>query len=88
MVATPLEFSPRIKLVVKYVSHIMESLELILWEQVKPIVAGSLEAGREGDEGYHERIPPFCPGTDEDVGECQRFQNSGRMLASQTFSGS
>ena len=47
MVATPLEFSPRIKLVIKYVSHIMEALEQILQEQVKPMVAGSLEAGRE-----------------------------------------
>ena len=47
MGSTPLEFSPRIKLVVKYVSHIMEVLERILWEQVKPMVAGSLEAGRE-----------------------------------------
>jgi len=47
MVATPLEFSLRIKLVVKYVSHIMEALERILREQVKPMVAGSLEPGRE-----------------------------------------
>ena len=47
MVATPLEFSLRIKLVVKYVSHIMEALERILREQLKPMVASSLEARRE-----------------------------------------
>ena len=47
MATTPLEFSPRIKLVVKYVSHIMEAMERILREQVKPMVVGSLEVGRE-----------------------------------------
>jgi len=47
MVATPLEFSLRIKLVVKYVGHIMEALERILREQLKPMVASSLEARRE-----------------------------------------
>ena len=47
MATTPLEFTPRIKLVVKYVSHIMEAMQRILREQVKPMVVGSLEVGME-----------------------------------------
>jgi len=47
VVAVPLEFPPRSKLVIECVGYLMKVSELVPQERVKPVVGDSLEAGRE-----------------------------------------
>ena len=47
VIDVPLNFPPRSKLIVECVSYLMEVLERVPRERVKPVVGNSLEVGRE-----------------------------------------